>query len=499
MLTAGSTDRILGSWGVQAQDPNDYFNSDGDTINNRGQWAYDNDPIVHAIVESLLDGTLGANGLQHRSAFQADDSDTLTDTEIAVRKSVRRSIQLGTRGTSFDAGGLLTRPQMSKVILSSTIINGIGVSFRTWNPTRPGRNSHATCWRIVHPARISNRNFGPNTARQRDGFILDDNGTPIGITVQRTHPASTAVAPQHVWDTYPIYDKQGYRAVTIHSLPRHADQIRPTGWFTPVMQLLRLFGRTIEAKVIADTIKASMGLIVECDNPEAMARADRNGAILNGSTKIIPGKCYYVKKGTVWKELNFQYNGQDFDKWQEVILTNICAAFGMPYEYVQRKLTRSNMASSRVALMQAYRTFHGHQQDLINSTEEPWNQSLIREDIARGRISGFDLNDPDMLDRVLVGRYLRPARFMPDPAKEANAASLLVKELGVSLDTVYGDLGLDTEQEWTARAQNNAELQRRGITLGDVDENNSPAPTPNDNSTDDDEIDPSANSPTPTT
>jgi lambda family phage portal protein len=476
MLTAGATDRLLGSWGVSPQDPNDYFTHDGEITANRGQWSYDNDPICHAIVETLLAGTIGPMGLQYRSAYQADDSDDLTPQEQAVRKAVQKGIRRGTRDTSFDAGGQLSRPNMSKVVLASTITNGIGVSVRCWKPTRPGRHSHATCWRIVHSSRVSNRNHGPNTDRLRDGFELDADGSPIAVWIQRSHPASSSVAPKQTWDRFAIFDADGYRNVTVHSLPRHADQIRPTGWFTPVMQTLRLLNRTIEAKVVSDMLKASMGLIVESDDPEGAAAEDRNGAVLTGTTKIVPGKCYYVKKGTNWKTLNFNYQGQDFDKWLEVILTNIAAAMGLPYQFVLQKLTNSNMASSRVALLQAYRTFHSNQNDLIISTEEPWNQSLIREDLARGRIDGFDLTDEEQVERLLVGRYLRPPRFMPDPLKEYQGADVAIKRVGISMDTVYGDMGLDPEHEWPRRQQNDAELKKRGIVLQGDGQVMAPAP-----------------------
>jgi capsid protein len=465
MLTAGAVDRLLGGWGVPAQDPNDHYGQDGQIVSNRGQWSYDNDGITHAIVETILSGTLGPTGLQYRSAYQRDDIASLTDQEKKVRASVQRGIERGTADTSFDAGGLLTRGNMSKVVLASTIMHGIGLSVFCWKPNRPGRHTHATCWRIPNALRLSNPKYTYNTDRLRDGFALDDDGVPIGIHLQRSHPASQQVSPKQTWDYFPLFGPDGYRRVTIHSLPRHADQIRPTGWFTPVMQIMRLLSRTIEAKVVADTLKASMGLIWESDDPEAAAAADRNGAVLSSTTKIVPGKCYYVKRGDKATALNFNYQGQDFDKWVEVILTNICASFGLPYQFVQHSLTDSNMAAARVALLQAYRTFHSHQNDLIISTEEPWNQSLIREDLARDRIDGIDINDPEQVERLLIGTYLRPPRFMPDPLKEQQAADVATKRNGVSFSTVYAEMGMDFREEAAQREQDDAELKRRGIVL----------------------------------
>jgi capsid protein len=498
VLTAGAVDRILGPWGVQQQDPNDYFGRDGEIISSRGQWSYDNDPTCHAIVETILGGTVGPTGLQYRSAYQQDDESALTPQEKKIRKAVERGIHRATRGTAFDAGGQLSRANMSKVVLASTIMDGIGVSVYCYKPFRPGRHTTAGCWRIVNSSRISNRNHGPNTATLRDGFELDESGTPIGVWIQRSHPASAQVAPKLEWDYFPIYDEQGYRIVTIHALHRHADQIRPTGWFTPVMQTMRLLSRTIEAKVVADTLKASMGLIVETDDPEGAAAADRNGAVLGPNTKIMPGKTYYCPKGTVVKPLDFNYQGQEFEKWVEVILTNIAAAFGLPFQFVLQKLTGSNMASARVALLQAYRTFHGFQNDLIISTEDPWNQSIIREELGRGNIDGIDITDEAQVERLLVGTYLRPARFMPDPLKEQQAADVATKRNGISFDTVYAEMGLDAREEWARREQNDAELKQRNIVLQGDGSVMAPAPGQTPAQRDDDEpTDDEPNKPAP--
>lgn len=464
VLEAASTDRLLGSWGVNANDPNDLYGMDGLPIANRGEWLYNNDAIQHAIVETLLNGTLGPQGLKYRSTYQADNDAALTDSEKTLRKEMEAGIRAGTRARSFDAGGVLTRRDMSKVILTSTINNGSGFSIRCWKPDRPGRHSHATCWRIPHATRISNPQFKPNSDTLRDGMSLDADGVPIGLNIQRVHPNSLVSSDRFTWDYVPWYDADGFPNITWHAAHRLADQLRPTGWATPIIQLLRLFGRTLQAKTVADVLKASMGLIVECDDPVRAAKMDRNGAVLDGTSKILPGKCYYVKKGTIWKTLDFQYNGQDFEAWQRVIVTNICAAYGVPYQFVQMNLTQANMASSRVALLQAYRTFHGHQNDLIDSTEDVWNHSLIREDLVRGRLSIAQI-DADTLDRLCAGRYLRPARFMPDPLKEAQAADVLTKRLGFSYSTVYGDMGADTETEWADRESNDKDLAMRGIVL----------------------------------
>jgi capsid protein len=464
VLAAAAVDRILGSWGVQRTDPADQHFESGELVGSRGEWLYDNDGLSRGIVEAILDGAIGPQGLTFQPLYQADDNEEITEAELRVRRRIAQRINGGTEGTRFDAGGVLSRTEMSRITLACTIQNGDVWSIRCWKPSRPGRPLHATCWRIVHPARVSNPGDGADTDQLAGGIERDADGVPVAIHVRSSHPAARA-AGRPTWSRVPIWSADGHLNVTHHCVHRSPDQLRPVGWFAPVMQLMRLFGRTLEAKTVADSLKASMGMIVECDDPKAMARMDKNGAVLDGSTKIVPGKIYYVRKGTVWKTLDFQYQGNDFGSWFDVVMTNLCAPFQVPPEFVLQRLSRTNLAASRVALMQAYRTFHRYQEDLIATTETPWNQSLIVEDIARGIIDVGGIADDETLDRVLAGAYLRPPRPLPDPLKEAQAHDVWHKRLGRSLSGIYGDAGMDLEDNAAQREQDDELLARRGIVL----------------------------------
>ncbi|MBA3684657.1 MAG: phage portal protein [Planctomycetes bacterium] len=487
VLTAASTDRILGSWGVTLADPMDVSADSGPNVGARGEWLYDNDPLAKAVVETILAGALGTSGLEYHSLYQADDAEKASDAEVAVRKQIARRLRCATRGTRFDANGVLSRREMSAVTLASAITRGDSWSVRCWLPNRPGRQTHATCWRIIHSARVCNPQWRADSEHFRQGIELDDSGDPIAIHVLSAHPASR-VTKSREWVRVALYAPDGSPNVTHHCVHRIPGQLRPVGWFAPVIQLMRLFGRTLEAKTVADSLKASMGLICECEDPEGMADADANGAVLTGNTKIVPGKVYYVRKGTVWKELNFQYNGQDFASWFDVVMTNLCAPFRVPPEFVLQRLTRSNMASSRVALAQAYATFHSTQNDLIGSTEDPWNHSVIHEDLARGTLGIAAPAEVEALDRLLSGHYMRPPRWMPDPMREGQAAALWVHQLGKSPTSVYADQGESFADQVVQRAQDDALMEQHGVELAPANAKGKPtSPSGDDNAAVDDD------------
>jgi capsid protein len=459
-LGGADTDRLLGPWAVGGDDPNEVFSYDGEIVANRGIWLDDNDPIAHAIVDTLVRGTIGADGLKFQSAFELDGNPhSITDAEHNVRAQINRSVRRGTMGKRFDAEGMLTRVQMSKTICRQAICTGSGFSQKLWKPNRPGNPSHATCWRLIHSARVCNIDFQPNNDRWVNGFKLNANGDPIAIGVMKAHPNALQAKPE--WVTVPLYLPDGSQNVVYLPSLSQPGQLRGPGWFNQVIPLLRFLGRTMEAKVIADLMKASVGFIIECDDPAAMARQDRNGAVLTKTTKIKPGMKYYVKKGTNWKEFNLNFNGADFNAWGDFLLKITCANFGMPWQFVMQQLTDSNMAAARVALIQAYQTFNGHGTWMIDHVEDPWNRSLISEDIVRERI---DIGAAD-LDDAFLSRYILPPRPMPNPLQEAQAAVIRNQQLGYSLGTLHGEAGSDLEEEANARPGEQSLLDRNGVTI----------------------------------
>jgi len=477
-LAGADTDRLLGPWGVGGEAPDDAYDQGGDIVGDRGLWLDSNDPIAHAIVESLLRGSIGADGLRFQSAFESDgDPHTITPDERKTRNKINRSIRRACTGTRFDANGLLSRVEMSKIIARQAICTGSGFAQKLWLPNRQGAQYQATCWRLIHASRVCNPDYAPNSERWVNGFRLDDNGQPIAVGVLKHHPRAMLGKAQ--WVTVPIYLPDGARNLVY--LPSHTapDQIRGPGWFNQVIPLLRFIGRTMEAKVIADLMKASIGFIIECDNPTAMAAQDRNGTELTKATKIKPGMKYYVKKGTNWKEFNLNFNGADFNQWGDFLLKLVCANFGMPWQFVMQQLTNSNMASARVALAQAYQTFNGLATWMIDYVEDPWNHSIIAEDIVRGRI---EIGTAE-LDDAYMGRYLLPPRPMPNPLQDAQTAVIKNQQLGYSLNTLHGDAGSNLEEEANAAPGERDLLQRNGVRI--VPMGGTPATIPGDDSTDD--------------
>lgn len=462
-MTPDSADlRTFGS------DPNDDYWREGSAVNNRSLHMWRSNDICRAMVETMTSGVLGSMGLMPRSQWKSPTLQTMVDENgeptAAQRKVHGRRAQIDDiitaayQGTRFDAGGQLSRRDMDEVELLSMIACGDAISVRCWRPRRPGRQVQATCWRIIDPARVSNPNFAYNTTNMYDGFELDDSGSPIAIHVQRRHP-DTLVAPEFVWDRIPIFAADGTRNVTHMKAPGRPDQVRGIGWFAPIMEIVNQLGGTRKAYAVTKKLQACIGLIISSQNPAMMAKTMKGSFTMDQISQLFPGMVLNIPTGATVTPLQWSFNGDDFEKYNEAIITGISAAWNLPMEFVMCRLTKSNLAAARAALAQAFATFVRWQNHLIIHSAQPKVESVLVEAEARGQVVLGD--DRDAAFRF---RWNRPARTFPDPVKEATAAKSW-HDLGKSLSSIFGEQGEDFEEQVEQTAQDLAFAKAQGVRI----------------------------------
>lgn len=458
--TGSRNSPLYADWPLYGTDPLDDYWREAATIVNRSWHLWRNNPYARALAETLIGGVIGASGLTPRSLYQEDEIPTTTDAERATRRSINSSLRRAYSGYRFDAVGQLSRREMSVVMLTSCIVAGDAFAIRLWQPDRPGRQYQGTCWRIVDSQRVSNVGWGSNNDDQYEGLKLDSNGVPIGIWIQRRNPF--AVQYQNfAWDYVPMFAADGTRNVVHLKAPGRADQLRGMGWFAPVMALVQQLGGVTDAYVVAKRLQASMGLIYEMDDTVAGMSNERNGALLSTNAKIVPGMMKGIRRGDKIYPLNWNFQGGDHQQFADTLLRSVCAAFALPIELVQCRLAGANLASARAALMAAYRTFHGAQEMMIGHVEQPWAESVIVEDMARGRIKASNTD----LDAVFALHFSRPAKQFPDPVREATGGTIWAGGLGKSPTTILAEQGLEFEQEVLQSSQDRAFAKAQGVPL----------------------------------
>jgi capsid protein len=293
---------------------------------------------------------------------------------------------------------------------------------------------------MIDSSRVSNPGFAADSDRMVQGHELDGDGMTIAIHVQKSHPYRIRSAPSTVWTRYPIWAPDGSRMVVHRRASARPEAIRTVGSAAPVMLDLRMLAKTTEAWAIAKRIQSSYALLIKTDDPEAAARSDRYGAALSGKVPIKPGMRYYHNHEEV-KPMDFNFQGNDYEMFRNPIIEAICAAEGVAYEMVLKRLTKSNLASSRAALLVSYEFARREQNQQIASCEYWMVDGILREAVALGNL------EPNAdWDRMMSGRGQRPPRVWPDPLKEAMAAKAWI-DLGASKSRMFAEHGMDHEQE----------------------------------------------------
>lgn len=435
------SNRLFADWTRTDYSVHDIWSHDARVIGARAADLRRNDAVLTAMFNAMHAGVTGPRGMQWRSDYQIDDLPSESVDEGAVRSRIEARVHAGLGGTSIDAAGLLTLKSWMNANITSKGLYGDFFAQKLLLPRRPGRHSHATCWRVLHPMRCCNPDFAADTDRMHEGIELDDNGTPIAAHFLGQHPNTYRRSEKRWrWQRIPFYSPAGHRQLIWDAARIFPEQIRGLGWIGPLMGILKHLSKITEAHVVAKLMQASLGLIVEVTDPVKAARADRNGEVLTPNTKIVPGKTYYVRTGTRVTPLDFKYQGADYEAFTNQLLQALCAGFGsgVPYQYVLMQLTKSNMASSRAALMQAWRSFQAEQHDIEQNTLRWMVESLIAEDLAMGRL---DLPTGDDLAAATSGHFIPPPRLVTDPAKEMNAAKTAHGERFASRKTVAQEFG----------------------------------------------------------
>jgi capsid protein len=454
-------------WPILGTDPNDDWWRESTAIGNRSWHLWRNNAYARAMGVTMLEGTLGANGLVPRSVYtteanrdaigdDAPDADALQamrSTRVAIDRSLRKSY----RGTRFDAAGQLSKREMSMVMLVSMMVAGDGFAIRQWKPNRPDAYQ-ATCWRIIDPSRVSNPNFSFNTATLFEGIALDEDGAPIGIWVQRRNPYAVQVVDWS-WDYIPWYAPDGTLNVVHLKAPGRPDEIRGIGWFAPIMGLINQMGGVTDSYVAAKRMQACIGLVITGGDPASNQAADQQGARTQQARRFYPGMTLYEPSGVTVTPLNWNFQGQDHGLFQDAMLQAICAAWGLPMEVVQHRMSKSALSSARAALMQYCRTVSSAQEIMIDHVERPWAESVVREEIARRRLPVEDIED------ACEFRFNRPPQAFPDPVREATADQMRIEQ-GESFSSVFSNRGKDYEHEVLQQHQDRAFASAHGVQLG---------------------------------
>ena len=455
-----SANRLQGAWLGSEQDDNTTWISDAGELATRASAAVRDDVVMAALLAAKTMGEQGARGLKFRSLVDLDSDDATSTAETDIRQAIEKEITEASDGRSLDAAGIMTRRELETGLSEAAAIGGESFAIRCWIPGRIWSYG-ATSWKFLRRDRISNRPGDRDGDDLFQGIALDSNGAPTGIWVGPPRRFGVYRSDKEAWNFVPWYDKNGVPCVIHRIGKRVPGTYRGLSMFSPLLYLATQVKKMIDAYVVAKRIQACHPIFIKCEDPNAAAKKDRNGAVWGPNTTLEPGKVYYVGTDAEMFFPSWAFNGQDMQAFLDTLYRNQFAAWGLPIDVVLAQLGKTNMAASRSAWLQFYRQCEKWQDDHIEQVSAIIDANIIQEALLSGRI----IAPPGMtLRQLMKGRYVRPARSMPDPLKEANAVAAW-KDLGRDLTGLFGESGVDFRDSIAQREEDDRWLEEHDIQI----------------------------------
>ena len=150
-----------------------------------------------------------------------------------------------------------------------------------------------------------------------------------------------------------------------------------------------------------------------------------------------------------------------FGQFVENVQCHIGNGLNLPFELVMKDFSKTNYASVRASLMEAWRFFIGRRQWLGTYWAKPVYELWLEEAINQGKVDAPDFYTHKTLWTRC--KWIGPGRGWIDPVKEAKASQM---RLQVGLSTLEDECamqGLDWEEVMEQRAREQAKQQELSL------------------------------------
>jgi capsid protein len=435
-MQAASYDPLFEDWSTRLEDPNKVTSRSAKIVAARAQALVEDWDIAAALVRAVLLATHGAKGLRFRSHFQEDDAPETTEQERTARRLIEGAIR---SRPDIDAGGTMTRRKLERMQDWYATVMGDGYLVRV--------DQGISRWRLVHPFRVRNPKGKTNDERWQDGHEFGADGRPVALWVDSAR-ASDLSLPATDPVRIPWTSPDGTRNVSHRKRWEIPGSVRGLSSFAPLMLPARMLQGVSEAYVAAKRVQAQIPLLMKVPDVEKAREQYRGSRLAN----LLMGPNSEIQV------LQWKFEGADYQAFTDTELRSICAAMGIPWELVLNDHSAKSGASARSMWQSFYQQADEWQLDHAEQTSRPIDESIIRERQIADPIPGLT----DDWNRNMAGVYQGPARIMPDPLKEAQAAETWDK-LNRSRSSAFADQGWDYREEVMQKSQDNELDEAQGV------------------------------------
>lgn len=309
----------------------------------------------------------------------------------------------------------------------------------------------------------------------RNGIEIDEYAAPVAYWFYtKEHPMDAFGLSRRENETeripaeYVCHYARWDRARQTHGISR----------LSPVLKKLRHLQMYDEYQLVAARMEACYGAAIQGSqmigpggygaNP-ASGDSTENG---NGSPlmEFEPGMVHRLGPGETISWHDPKRPGDLYDPFIKAQVNQISTGAGLDYTTVVRDFTGGTYSGQRQGMIERDYEITPEQWDLIDVFCVPVREAVIDAAIRQGLLEapGY-LEDPDWTSAYLAADWRPQAKPWIDPQNQATAAETALKNKLTTRAAILNELGEDWRETFQQLADEERELERLGLSIGDTD------------------------------
>ena len=352
--------------------------------------------------------------------------------------------------TDCDVQRSLTFAEMTALVFRSCLENGEALALPLWLPQ--ANEPFATKIQLVEPDRLSTPRNKIDNMTLRSGIELDRYGAAKGYWIAKHHPGDTYFSAAYAqWQRLPARTAFGRERVLHVFVKDRVGQHRGKPIFSSILPLFKMLDHYERSELQAAVVNAMIAAFVE--SPMDMesinelfggSHEDYLNAKKGWSTQLKGGAIIPVFPGDKVSAFTPSRPNSAYGQFVENVLRHIGTGLNLPFELLMKDFSKTNYASARAALMEAWRHFMTRRQWLGRLWARRVYVLWLEEAVNKGMIEA-----PNFYAKKNAWtrcQWIGPGRGWIDPVKEAKASQMRMSNNISTLEEECASQGLDWEE-----------------------------------------------------
>jgi len=269
----------------------------------------------------------------------------------------------------LDASRRNTLTDMIRLGIASHLITGEITASAEW--IRQNGRPCNTAIQMINPVRLCNPNMQSDTVNMRKGVVSDTWGQPVSYWIRNGYPYDPFNMTENYKWTNVAAEKPWGRKQFIHIVEQFLiDQTRGISEMVAAMKQMRMTRKFQDITLQNAVVNATYAAAIETELPKDMIWQTMGGGqnefANNGIGDFMAGLAQYmaasknihldgVKVPVLYPGTKFQTKtlgtpGGVGTTYEESLLRNVAAAFGLSYEQYSRDFSKTNYSSARASM-----------------------------------------------------------------------------------------------------------------------------------------------------